>query len=201
MCFLLLHNFFAYPPGSLIYLREEDRQMENSILRLFPAGKRSFWEKTVRNQQRLQEIRLRVDRPLILKLSGKEVFLTKEGNFTEDKEQAVRVPEEEMLEILQHVCSYSFYAYEEELKRGYLTAPGGHRIGVAGQAVLSENGQVRSLKNISFLNIRVAHECKGAADGILEGVYQGGNVRNVLILSEPGGGKTTLLREKQPSRF
>ena len=114
--------------------------MENSILRLFPAGKRSFWEKTVRNQQRLQEIRLRVDRPLILKLSGKEVFLTKEGNFTEDKEQAVRVPEEEMLEILQHVCSYSFYAYEEELKRGYLTAPGGHRIGVAGQAVLSENG-------------------------------------------------------------
>ena len=72
--------------------------MENSILRLFPAGKRSFWEKTVRNQQRLQEIRLRVDRPLILKLSGKEVFLTKEGNFTEDKEQAVRVPEEEMLE-------------------------------------------------------------------------------------------------------
>ena len=195
MCFLLLHNFFAYPPGSLIYLREEDRQMENSILRLFPAGKRSFWEKTVRNQQRLQEIRLRVDRPLILKLSGKEVFLTKEGNFTEDKEQAVRVPEEEMLEILQHVCSYSFYAYEEELKRGYLTAPGGHRIGVAGQAVLSENGQVRSLKNISFRNIRVAHECKGAADGILEGVYHGGNVRNVLILSEPGGGKTTLLRD------
>lgn len=100
-----------------------------------------------------------------------------------------------MLEILQHVCSYSFYAYEEELKRGYLTAPGGHRIGVAGQAVLSENGQVRSLKNISFLNIRVAHECKGAADGILEGVYRGGNVRNVLILSEPGGGKTTLLRD------
>ena len=85
--------------------------MENSILRLFPAGRRFFWEKTVRNQQRLQEIRLRVDRPLILKLSGKEVFLTKEGNFTEDREQAVRVPEEEMLEILQHVCSYSSVSY------------------------------------------------------------------------------------------
>ena len=101
----------------------------------------------------------------------------------------------EIRETMETVGRYSLYAHEEELRQGFITVAGGHRVGVAGQAVLETDGRVRTFKNISYLNIRVSHQMKGAADKILPVMYREGGLRSALIISPPGCGKTTLLRD------
>lgn len=101
----------------------------------------------------------------------------------------------ELEQIVQHICNYSVYAYVDEIRQGYLTLPGGHRVGVAGQVVLEEGDRIRTIKNIRYLNIRIAHEVKGAAKPVVPEVYENGRFCNTLILSPPGCGKTTLLRD------
>ena len=169
--------------------------MERSILQLFPSRYRDFWRQTAREQEHIQEIRMRVGRPVVLHRDGREIFLTEGGEFTESSLYAHCTEERELEETLEHICHYSPYAFEEELRRGFITVAGGHRVGVAGQAVLEADGTLRTLKNISYLNIRVAHQKMGAADGILSRMYCNGGLKNTLIISPPGCGKTTLLRD------
>ena len=169
--------------------------MENSILHLFPARYRAFWQRTAGEQKTLQEIRLRAGRPVILHSGGREHFLTAQGEPTGSLSQAYCAAERELEEILEHICHYSPYAFEEELRRGFVTVAGGHRGGGAGQAVLEPDGRIRTFKNISYLNVRVSHEVKGAADGVLPDMYGGGSLKSALIISPPGCGKTTLLRD------
>lgn len=169
--------------------------MENSILQMFPSQYREFWQKAAREQESIQEIRLRTGRPIVLHRNGREVFLTEQGDFTDSLDHARRAAERELSEMLEHICHYSPYAYEEELRRGFVTVAGGHRVGVAGQAVLEADGGVRTLKNISFINVRISHEKKGAADKVLPKVYGQGGLKSTLIISPPGCGKTTLLRD------
>lgn len=169
--------------------------MENSILRLFPAHHRPLWQRAAGEQGSLQEIRLRAGKPIILHMDGREHFLTLRGDFTQSLQGARRAAERELEEILEHICHYSPYAFEEELRRGFVTVAGGHRVGVAGQAVLEADGRIRTFKNISYLNIRVSHEIKGAADSVMPGMYTGGSLKSTLIVSPPGCGKTTLLRD------
>lgn len=169
--------------------------MENSILHLFPARYRAFWQRTAGEQKTLQEIRLRAGRPVILHSGGREHFLTAQGEPTGSLSQAYCAAERELEEILEHICHYSPYAFEEELRRGFVTVAGGHRVGVAGQAVLEPDGRIRTFKNISYLNVRVSHEVKGAADGVPPDMYGGGSLKSALIISPPGCGKTTLLRD------
>lgn len=169
--------------------------MEQNILQLFPSEQRAFWEKAIHGLERLQEIRLRVHRPVILYTGKREYFLNSSGTVTEEREDAVCMDRQALEAVLKNICQDSFYAFEDELKQGFLTMAGGHRVGVSGQAVLNENGKIRTIKNISFINIRIAHQIKGSADGILPLVYDGGELLNTLILAPPGCGKTTLLRD------
>ena len=94
-----------------------------------------------------------------------------------------------------HICHDSPYAFEDELRQGFITVPGGHRVGVAGQAVLEENGKLRTIKYIHYINIRITHQLFGVAEPLLSRVYREGRLQNTLIVSPPGCGKTTLLRE------
>lgn len=169
--------------------------MDNSIIQLFPLQYRAFWQWTAQEQEHIQEIRLRAGRPVVLHRNGREVFLDRKGNFTNLQSDAYVMEEKVLREILEHICHYSPYAFEEEIRRGFVTVAGGHRVGVAGQAVLEPDGKLRTLKNISFLNIRISHQMKGAADGILSVMYRKGSLKNALIISPPGCGKTTLLRD------
>lgn len=169
--------------------------MENSILQMFPSAYREFWHRTAKEQEHLQEIRLRVGRPIVLQMEGREVFLTDRGDFTDSVRCSRRAGERELSDMLEHICHYSPYAFEEELRQGFVTVAGGHRVGVAGQAVLEPDGSIRTLKNIAFINIRVSHEKKGAADKILGRMYREGRLKSALIISPPGCGKTTLLRD------
>ena len=169
--------------------------MENSILQMFPSAYREFWLRTAKEQEHLQEIRLRAGRPIVLQMDGREVFLTAQGDFTDSLARACPAGEREISDRLEHICHYSPYAFEEELRQGFVTVAGGHRVGVAGQAVLGSDGSIRTLKNISFINIRVSHQKKGAADRVLGRMYGEGRLKSALIISPPGCGKTTLLRD------
>lgn len=167
----------------------------DSLLKIFPAHMRFFWQACITHYECLQEIRLRADRPILLLYEGREVYLSEQGGIIDEIEKAVRITQNEMDEILQNVCNYSIYAFEDEIRQGFLTVPGGHRIGMTGQVVMEDEHRVRIMKYISCMNIRISHQIPGAADGVLPYLYRGGYFLNTLIISPPGCGKTTLLRD------
>ncbi len=169
--------------------------MRKQLLQLFPIDRRGFWQKTAAEQEHIQEIRLRAGKPVIVLCKGQESFLDDEGSFTDKPEMAYCAGEKEIEALLNHICHYSPYAFEDEIRQGFVTVAGGHRVGVAGQVVLEGTTGVRTMKHISYMNIRVAHQIKGAADMVLPYVYEKGRVKNTLIISPPGCGKTTLLRD------
>ena len=168
---------------------------KEEILHMFPTSLRAVFDRAASAPEKLQEIRLRAEKPVILRRMQQEYFLTGEGQLTKEVSRARRMDAKELEQILQHICSYSVYAYTDEIRQGYLTLPGGHRVGVAGQVVMECENRIRTIKNIRYLNIRVAHEIKGAAKPVISQVYENGRFCNTLILSPPGCGKTTLLRD------
>ncbi len=143
-----------------------------------------------------EEIRLRHSRPLIIGWAGGgESFLGEKGPiFTAG--EAYLIFSEDLEKTLELISSYSLYAFEEELKQGFLTLPGGHRVGLAGRAVL-ERGRVKILRDISSLNFRVARQIKGAGEKVLGFLFdrRNGRVYHTLVISPPQAGKTTLLRD------
>lgn len=169
--------------------------MEQSIVKLFPEELQGIFAYSIRRQALIQEIRLRADRPIYVVEGGKECFLDRQGYHTNDYRKARILSRDELMRIVGHICKYSLYAYEDELRQGFLTVEGGHRVGIVGQAVLTDGEEIRTLKNISALNIRVSHQIKGAADSVLPHIYQEGKLQNTIIISPPGCGKTTLLRD------
>ena len=90
------------------------------------------------------EIRLRVNAPLIVVYQGTEYFLTREGQFTHRRENAYLVSAQEVKETMGYVSSYSLYAFEDEVRQGFITIQGGHRVGIAGKAVM-EGDKVKSV--------------------------------------------------------
>ena len=144
----------------------------------------------------LEEIRLRRDKPLLLGLGGSDYFLRRDGTLVSVPEGVYLVDGADLEKVLHNISGSSLYALEEELKNGYVTLPGGHRVGLTGKAVL-ENGRVKTLKYLSGLNIRVCREVKGAADGLIAHLLErrAQNVYHTVIFSPPRCGKTTLLRD------
>ncbi len=132
--------------------------------------------------EELQEIRLRVGHPVILLYQNEERILRH------------IVCERDLNETMEYVSNYSLYAYENELRQGFITVEGGHRVGVAGQ-VLSEHGNVKKMKQISSLNIRISHEVIDCAEPIFPYITYNKQVCHTLIISPPKCGKTTMLRD------
>ena len=135
-------------------------------------------------KEELQEIRIRVNRPIILKLRQLEVLIEYIVNQTE------------ILQILERLCENSIYAYKKQLCEGYITIKGGHRIGIIGSAVI-ENDQIINMKYITSLNFRIARQIINCSNKILGQVLDIKNqdIYNTLIVSPPGKGKTTILRD------
>lgn len=161
---------------------------------------RRILQKADLNFGELQEIRMRINSPLMIRQRGKEYKLTEEGkllrcngNEQYEKENIHYVDRCELMETMEYIAGYSLYAYEDELRQGFLTIQGGHRVGVAGK-ILMEEGKVRSIRYISFLNIRLAHQVEGCADKVMPFIVENGEVCHTLIISPPCCGKTTLLR-------
>ncbi|MFT8709858.1 MAG: stage III sporulation protein AA [Sporolactobacillus sp.] len=108
--------------------------------------------------------------------------------------QTARFSRQDAQTLIQKISHYSLYTLEEELRRGYITVRGGHRIGLAGH-VLTENGQVLRLREVTFFNIRLAKQVIGAADRIVPYLVQDGRWLSTLIIGAPMTGKTTMLRD------
>ncbi|HMM05877.1 MAG TPA: stage III sporulation protein AA [Clostridiales bacterium] len=141
----------------------------------------------------VEEIRLRMGQPLTLLLKNELCFLGNDG-LTDQRGQAFCVEEGDLKEAWRLVTASSVYALEEELRRGYITLPGGHRVGIAGKAVLSA-GKVKTQKEITSLNYRVAKEIRGGGEKLLPFLYGEYGFENTLVFSSPCAGKTTLLRD------
>ena len=142
--------------------------------------------------KKLQEIRLRVGQPLLLKIGGKEYGLSEHGYC--DLQWGYKVTKQDVTDILHCMSDFSLYALEDELRQGFMTLEGGHRVGLVGKVVL-ENNQIKTLKYISGMNIRIAHEVIGCSEHIMPYLLSRERVYHTLIISPPGCGKTTLLRD------
>ncbi len=165
------------------------------IQEIFPGRIQKKMECLCSKLSMIQEIRIRVNAPIIIRSCGKEYFISPQGDLTNSIHEGECFTQKDVEEIILHICHSSLYAYEEELKRGYISMPGGHRVGIAGQAVIDEYGMIKTISNISFLNIRIAHEMIGVGNEILPYIYHNEKILNTLIISPPGYGKTTLLRD------
>ena len=144
---------------------------------------------------KLEEIRLRAEKPLILKNYKNEWFVSTEGELTGDVRKAVIVNQKNIMCTLEQMSENSIYAFQEEIRNGFLTLRGGHRIGIAGRVVY-DGETVKNIKDISGLNIRLSREVPGCARKIMPYLIKGRNtVYNTLVISPPQCGKTTLLRD------
>ncbi len=165
------------------------------VLCLFPEGIRDRWREVAAQAESLQEIRLRAGMPLSVWMDNRERFVDRQGRIVDRPERAARPAPGELEELLKHLCRYSVYAFADEIRQGFLTVQGGHRVGLAGQVILDGEGRIKNMKYIRYLNIRIAHQVRGAADPVIPCIYKEGHVMNTLLISPPGGGKTTMLRD------
>lgn len=140
----------------------------------------------------VQEIRIRAEKPLVLSMGRKTMFVDKEFELSESMENAVTASFEDIVTSFQNVCCYSVYSHQNEIKNGFVTMGSGHRVGLCGTAVIS-HGEISSVRDISSLNIRIAREIPDAAEELLQrvGSVEGG----LLIVGMPCSGKTTILRD------
>ncbi|OPX86580.1 MAG: hypothetical protein A4E53_03014 [Pelotomaculum sp. PtaB.Bin104] len=168
----------------------------NEVLLALPANIRSMLTALPFSwQEKVEEIRLRQGRPLLIGLANEDVFLRADGRPTHRFEEAYQVTPLDMERVVQLISGSSLYALEEEFRNGFITLPGGHRAGITGKAVL-EGGKVRTLKYISGCNIRISREISGAASAILPYMLNGeGGIFHTVIVSPPCCGKTTMLRD------
>jgi len=142
----------------------------------------------------LEEIRLRINAPVLLKQRTGDKYLGKDGVLIQRWESGACCSAESMSKTVSLLCNSSLYALEEELRKGFLTLPGGHRTGFVGRAVL-DKGKIKTLKQISGVNIRIARFVTGSALRIVRFLIKNNTLLNTLIISPPRAGKTTLLRD------
>lgn len=164
------------------------------IIRLFPTDIRGDLAECGIFHRGLEEIRVRVNEYLMFRTALGEFFLKGNSLVSRPQEGCRRMDSRDLEQICTFMSRYSLYAYEDEIRQGFLTVEGGHRIGVCGQ-VLAERGRIRRIFPVSYLNIRIAGERRGCSEKIIPLLHRNGEFLNTLILSPPGVGKTTLLRD------
>lgn len=146
------------------------------------AGRLPDWKKA-----QTEEFRLRAGKPLTVLLPEGESYLTEEI-------PRMIVTQADLEQLCDTVTGYSRYAAGDTLSRGYLTARGGFRVGICGTAVMRE-GRNTNLRDISSAVIRIGREQQGVGEPLLPKLWEEGRFQSTLLLSSPGGGKTTLLRD------
>ena len=160
-----------------------------SLWKSLPPALGKIIQESCCSLEHLEEIRLRLGQPILLKEKGGWIPCMAKN----DKKRHV-FSNCDMKACVSLLSAYSLYAFAEEIRQGFLTIEGGHRIGFCGKAVM-EDGKIKTLHPISSLNIRIAREVKGCADHIFPYLFDNGRFCHTLILSPPRCGKTTLLRD------
>lgn len=147
-------------------------------------------------KEQVEEIRIRQGRPLAVGISSAYKFIKEDGTLTSRADEAYQVSPADMDRVIQLLSGSSLYALDEELRNGFITLPGGHRVGLTGKAVL-DGGKIRTLKYLNGCNIRVSREIPGAGDCVLPHIIDRSrrSIYHTLLVSPPGCGKTTILRD------
>lgn len=135
-----------------------------------------------KNIPELQEIRIRVNKPIVLICGDKEII------------SSYNASNDDLKGIVQRISNYSIYAFEEEVRQGFITIKGGHRVGICGHCIIDGN-KIKTIKDISSLNIRVCRQVIGCSNKILKYIFNKDDIYNTIIISPPRCGKTTLLRD------
>lgn len=159
-----------------------------NYIKFLPRQIKIFLINSKINIHKIQEIKIRAEKPLMVLNDSGETVVRAPGD------SIYLVTEADIREMLEYISNFSLYAYEEEMRQGFITVEGGHRIGLCGQVIV-ENGQVKNLRHISSINMRIAHEVLGSADRVMPCIINNQGVYHTLIISPPGCGKTTLLRD------
>lgn len=142
------------------------------------------------NFDKLTEIRLRNDKPIVVEYDGKYNYLAQNG-ITRDQLNALVV--NDVKNVLDSLLKNDVYNYTEQIKNGFISLNGGIRVGICGEYVF-DNENIITIRNISSLNVRIAHDVLGCANLVYEKLFVN-NLCNLLVCSKPGFGKTTLLRD------
>lgn len=172
-----------------------EEQRIKQVLYYLPQNIRDMLYKIVNDEWiSIEEIRLRSGTPLAVGVCGESCFVTKTGGITNYESDAYKITSEEVQAAFTAVCENSVYAHLDEIRQGFITIKGGHRVGICGKAV-TDGGEIKTFREVTSLNFRIAHQIIGMADGIMDAVIRGGEVKSTLIISPPQVGKTTLLRD------
>jgi len=139
----------------------------------------------------LNEIRLRIDAPIIVSVKNKKYYLGENG-FCERKD-AIFCDYLTLQSIVYKMCESSVYSVNDYLKEGFITLKGGFRVGICGEVVV-ESEKIKTIKNFQSINIRVPHQIDGCSAFALEYLIKD-NFLNTLVVSPPGAGKTTFVRD------
>lgn len=140
----------------------------------------------------INEIRLRAEKPIVVISNTKHYFLSENG-LCNNPNQSIYASKELLNDIVFKASDYSIYSVNEQLKQGFLTVKGGIRLGVCGEVAFDDG--IKTIKNFSSICIRVPHLIKNASLPVFNHVLNNGNINNTLIISPPGAGKTTMLRD------
>lgn len=146
----------------------------------------------IKNQA--QELRLRVNKPISVCCTGGIYFLNQNGKFACYPDANTMIANKsDIEECFRNICSYSIYSHQNEIRNGYITLSGGHRVGISGTAVFHE-GIVSGMRDISAINIRIAREITGSANELFK-TLKTDITGGLLIAGAPASGKTTILRD------
>ncbi len=155
--------------------------MIDCVTKILPNEIKEAIEK-LENKEGITEIRLRVG-------ENARVYIGKH-----EKELSVNISKQNLIKILSNISSNSIYSVQNDINKGFVTIEGGNRIGIAGE-IVAVDGRIKNVKEISSMNIRVSKEFIGVSNSVMDKIIQDGIVRNTIIVSPPGLGKTTLLRD------
>ena len=158
------------------------------VLEYFPESIKLELNKLLLEHEELydqiEELRIRINKPIIIKVDQNNIILK------------YIVSEKEILEIFEKICENSVYSYRKQICEGFITIKGGHRIGLTGNVVMEEQ-KIVNINYISSLNFRIARQKIDCSKKLLRYVIniEKNNIYNTLIISPPGCGKTTILRD------
>ena len=141
----------------------------------------------------LNEIRIRTNMPIVLTIGGTKCFLGENGK-TSNINEAIFGTKIMIEDIIFRASECSMYSVNEQIKKGFLITDGGIRLGIGGD-LIEENGTIKTMTNFSSINIRIPHEIKNCSLSSFDMLVGENKIYNTLIISPPGAGKTTFLRD------